>query len=202
MFQKRLDGSVDFYRGWTEYKRGFGNLTGEFWLGLDNIHNLTTNGSYKLRVDVEDFAGNIYYAEFDHFEVSSEIEKYQLSVGNYKGMNFYIVWNRYHLFLGRTKTGVVFNKQLNGCHFSDTHKWKFRPNKRRFSVPVRVFKNSILVLSKSNLHTVKSSVKSMLNFRTNSRHEITLRYKHIVLNLQYMFRMTNIDHQWRIQVNR
>ena len=91
MFQKRLDGSVDFYRSWTEYKRGFGNLTGEFWLGLDNIHRLSTSGSYKLRVDLEDFDGNTFFAEYDPFEVSSEGEKYQLSVGSYNGMNLYVI---------------------------------------------------------------------------------------------------------------
>jgi len=91
VFQKRLDGSVDFYRSWTEYKRGFGNLTGEFWLGLDNIHRLSTSGSYKLRVDLEDFDGNTFFAEYDPFEVSSEGEKYQLSVGSYNGMNLYVI---------------------------------------------------------------------------------------------------------------
>ena len=86
VFQKRLDGSVDFYRGWAEYKRGFGSLTGEFWLGLDNIHRLSSNGSYKLRVDLEDFAGNTYYAEYDLFKIASEGEKYELSVGSYSGV--------------------------------------------------------------------------------------------------------------------
>ena len=86
MFQKRLDGSVDFFRGWAEYERGFGSLTGEFWLGLDKIHRLTSSGSYKLRVDLEDFAGNITYAEYDLFEVASKAEKYKLNVGSYAGL--------------------------------------------------------------------------------------------------------------------
>ena len=91
VFQKRLDGSVDFYRGWAEYKRGFGSLTGEFWLGLDKIHRLTSSGNYKLRVDLEDFSGNTYYAEYDFFKVASEREKYELSVGSYSGLNFYVL---------------------------------------------------------------------------------------------------------------
>ena len=87
VFQKRLDGSVDFDRGWAEYKVGFGNLTGEFWLGLDKIHRLTRGGNYKLRVDLEDFAGNNFYAEYDLFKVGSEEEKYQLSVGSFEGLS-------------------------------------------------------------------------------------------------------------------
>ena len=86
VFQKRMDGSVDFYQGWAEYKRGFGSLTGEFWLGLDNIHRLTSSGNYKVRVDLEDFTGNTYYAEYDSFIVASEGEKYKLSVGSYTGL--------------------------------------------------------------------------------------------------------------------
>ena len=85
VFQKRLDGSVDFFRGWDDYKRGFGNLNGEFWLGLDNIHRLTVSSSNKLRVDLEDVQGNTAFAEYSYFAVANETENYLLSVGNYSG---------------------------------------------------------------------------------------------------------------------
>ncbi len=41
MFQRRQDGSVDFYRNWADYQGGFGDLKGEFWLGNDNPRALT-----------------------------------------------------------------------------------------------------------------------------------------------------------------
>jgi len=85
VFQKRLDGSVDFYRGWNDYKLGFGNLNGEFWLGLDKINRITNSERYKLRVDLEDIQGNTAYAEYDMFAVTSEKIKYQLSLGAYSG---------------------------------------------------------------------------------------------------------------------
>ena len=85
VFQRRLDGSVDFYLNWTDYKHGFGNLSGEFWLGNDNLHRLTAAGKVELRVDLEDFDGNITYAEYATFKVADEGDKYRLLIGGYSG---------------------------------------------------------------------------------------------------------------------
>ena len=85
VFQKRIDGSVDFYRDWANYKKGFGNLNGEFWLGLSQIYRLTNSERYQLRVDLEDLEGKTAYAEYDMFAIASERTKYQLSVGTYSG---------------------------------------------------------------------------------------------------------------------
>ena len=87
VFQRRLDGSVDFYRGWNDYKKGFGDLKGEFWLGLDKIHRLTSQGKNRLRVELEDWEGNSAYAEYNSFAVNSEGNNYKLSLGAYSGIN-------------------------------------------------------------------------------------------------------------------
>ena len=85
VFQKRLDGSVDFYLNWIDYKHGFGDLNGEFWLGLDKIHRLTSDNNNVLRVDLEDFEGSHTYAEYKMFGVKSENDKYKLILGSYSG---------------------------------------------------------------------------------------------------------------------
>ncbi|KAL9982263.1 hypothetical protein ACROYT_G004288 [Oculina patagonica] len=85
VFQKRLDGSVDFYLGWESYKNGFGELNGEFWLGNDNLHRLTAADDVMLRVDLEDFDGDIRYAEYTTFKEADEGDKYRLLIGGYSG---------------------------------------------------------------------------------------------------------------------
>jgi hypothetical protein len=85
VFQRRLDGSVDFYLGWQQYKTGFGNLNGEFWLGNDYIHRLTARTASTLRVELEDWNRNKTYAKYGSFSVGDESDKYRLSVGLYSG---------------------------------------------------------------------------------------------------------------------
>ena len=85
VFQRRQDGSVDFYRNWTDYENGFGNLTGEFWLGLGKINRLTKEQSNTLRVDLGDFDGNTSYAQYTTFSVGNSTTEYTLTVGGYSG---------------------------------------------------------------------------------------------------------------------
>ncbi|XP_077821536.1 ficolin-2 isoform X5 [Macaca mulatta] len=81
IFQRRVDGSVDFYRDWAAYKQGFGSRLGEFWLGNDNIHALTAQGTSELRVDLVDFEDNHQFAKYRSFKVADEKEKYNLVLG-------------------------------------------------------------------------------------------------------------------------
>ncbi|XP_047240806.1 tenascin isoform X2 [Girardinichthys multiradiatus] len=82
VFQRRKDGSVEFYNGWRDYVSGFGDLTGEFWLGLDNIYNLTKITKMSLRVDLRDKEEHVF-AKYSTFGVAKR--NYKLSVGGYSG---------------------------------------------------------------------------------------------------------------------
>ncbi|XP_066293511.1 microfibril-associated glycoprotein 4-like [Branchiostoma lanceolatum] len=85
LFQKRENGLINFYQDWQTYKIGFGDLRGEFWLGNDNLHRLTDQGVYELRVELEDFEGNSAHANYSIFHVEDEIHKYKLTVTGYTG---------------------------------------------------------------------------------------------------------------------
>ncbi|KAK2176617.1 hypothetical protein NP493_652g03028 [Ridgeia piscesae] len=86
VFQRRQDGSVDFYRNWAGYKAGFGNPAGEFWLGNDHLHELTSQKTnYTLRIDIGDWNGETRYAEYPEFRVGPEKDDYIISFGNYSG---------------------------------------------------------------------------------------------------------------------
>ena len=85
IFQRRVDGSVDFYLGWKNYTEGFGYLNGEFWLGLDKINRLLESGQNVLRVDLEYFENETHYAEYTIFAVAGKADKYRLNVGGYSG---------------------------------------------------------------------------------------------------------------------
>ena len=88
VFQRRTDGSTNFYRDWEAYRIGFGNLANEFWLGNSNIHDLTAQSESKgneLRVEMTSWENKSAYAKYSTFAVDDEKNKYKLTVENYSG---------------------------------------------------------------------------------------------------------------------
>ena len=86
VFQKRMDGSVDFNRTWNDYKHGFGNLVGEFWLGLDKIYRLTQNITKNmLRIDLGVTTCQTVHAEYEWFGIGKGTADYRLYIGNMTG---------------------------------------------------------------------------------------------------------------------
>ncbi|XP_073903505.1 tenascin-R isoform X2 [Castor canadensis] len=84
VFQRRQNGQTDFFRKWADYRIGFGNLEDEFWLGLDNIHRITSQGRYELRVDMRD-GQEVAFAYYDKFSVEDSRSLYKLRIGSYNG---------------------------------------------------------------------------------------------------------------------
>ncbi|XP_042151521.1 tenascin-like isoform X2 [Oncorhynchus tshawytscha] len=84
VFQRRMDGKTDFFQGWENYSKGFGELSGEFWLGNENLHNLTSMAPMTLRVDLR--AGDeSVFAKYSAFTVDTVRKNYALKVSGYSG---------------------------------------------------------------------------------------------------------------------
>ncbi|XP_059168489.1 ficolin-2-like [Physella acuta] len=85
IFQRRVSGTVDFYRNWTEYKYGFGDFSsGNFYLGNENLYLFSSVRQTQLRVDLI-FNGTKYFAKYSSFNISSEADGYRLYVNGYTG---------------------------------------------------------------------------------------------------------------------
>lgn len=110
-----MNGKTDFYRAWSEYKAGFGNLSEEFWLGIAlycscyhphqngvDPHNFISNwflflwlGNELLHnltsigsvsLRVDLRSGNdTAYARYTNFSVASEERNYTITVSGYTG---------------------------------------------------------------------------------------------------------------------
>ncbi|KAL3866956.1 hypothetical protein ACJMK2_044200 [Sinanodonta woodiana] len=85
VFQRRTDGKEDFYRGWFDYQVGFGNLNGEFWLGNQQLHMMTSQGWYELRVDMILINGSRVFAKYNVIDVKGIDEYYRIFVDGYSG---------------------------------------------------------------------------------------------------------------------
>ena len=82
VIQRRQDGSVDFDRSWNDYRVGFGNLSGEFWLGNYILRILTASTDpWQLQIDIMDWQNKTATAGYGFFWISGD--NYQLHVDSY-----------------------------------------------------------------------------------------------------------------------
>ncbi|XP_031167226.1 microfibril-associated glycoprotein 4-like [Sander lucioperca] len=130
VFQRRLDGTLNFYRGWNQYKTGFGSGTGEYWLGLENIYYLTNNRKSELLVDMEDFEGRKAFARYSSFSVG-EGDGFVLSVSGlisggagdslsyHNGMKFTTFDKDQDNWSGNCARLTLGAFWFNGCHHAN-----------------------------------------------------------------------------------
>ncbi|XP_045178930.2 microfibril-associated glycoprotein 4-like [Mercenaria mercenaria] len=71
VFQNRFDGSVDFFRNSSEYENGFGDKSGEFWLGLKFVQEMASHGKTELRLDLTAGDGRTGYETFPNFKLDN-----------------------------------------------------------------------------------------------------------------------------------
>ena len=90
VIQRRVpDGTVNFTRNWCDYENGFGDLEGEFWYGLRNIHHLTTRDDVELRIDmVTEDDGTEFSWTYQTFRVAGADDNYTLTIGEGEGTGF------------------------------------------------------------------------------------------------------------------
>uniref|UniRef100_A0A8C3TCZ7 Angiopoietin like 4 n=1 Tax=Chelydra serpentina TaxID=8475 RepID=A0A8C3TCZ7_CHESE len=79
VIQRRLDGSVDFDQLWEAYRNGFGDLSGDFWLGLEKVYHIVQERSYNLSIELQDWEGNSQLIQF-LFSLGGENTAYTLSL--------------------------------------------------------------------------------------------------------------------------
>ncbi|CAD5122942.1 DgyrCDS11337 [Dimorphilus gyrociliatus] len=85
IIQKRHEGSTNFFRDWSEYKKGFGQQFSDHWIGLDNIHKLTNQDRYSLRIDMMNWERETATVEYEYFSVDNEANGYKLNISGFSG---------------------------------------------------------------------------------------------------------------------
>ena len=89
VIQRRKDRSINFTdRDWVEYEDGFGNLYGEFWIGLRSMHCLTSQGNWELRIDYHLANGTKSYLHYNNFAVGSPEDQYPLNISGFDGIGW------------------------------------------------------------------------------------------------------------------
>ncbi|XP_060068682.1 microfibril-associated glycoprotein 4-like [Ylistrum balloti] len=82
VLQRRFNGLVLFNRSFAEYENGFGELYGEFWIGLKKMHILA-HSSRKVKFNLQALNGTWLPLEYNSFYISNASQQYTLHVSNH-----------------------------------------------------------------------------------------------------------------------
>ena len=86
VIQRRVSGGTkNFTKNWEAYEQGFGDLEGEFWFGLGNIHCLTTREEVELRIDMKATSGAHINWTYQEFRVDGPEDNYRLHISQGEG---------------------------------------------------------------------------------------------------------------------
>ena len=83
--RNRVGSTVNFNRNLSDYERGFGDLTGDFWYGLEELQCLTQRGTWEMRIDYEHRNGTISYLHYTSFRVDTIALNYRILVSRFIG---------------------------------------------------------------------------------------------------------------------
>ncbi len=86
---------VAFDKNWNEYENGFGNLSGEFWFGLKNMHCLTSREPMEVEVELGKLDGTKLVLVYGEFRIGGPETSYTLHIADkqHKGEDYFAYHN-------------------------------------------------------------------------------------------------------------
>ena len=172
VIQRRIaNGTVNFTRNWENYKNGFGDLYSEFWIGLDNIYQLTNQQEVELHISVWNNSETSITWNYQTFRISDSADNYRLTVGGGTGDG-----NRDTLAYNNGKYFTTYDRDNNGnnCGYKDQGGWWYTNcafanlNGRHESsgLPGTWQSEELLIWNNGSGHTVYTNSVMMIRSKT------------------------------------
>lgn len=86
VFQRRFNGKLDFNRVWEEYKWGFGDTKGEYWLGNEYVSELTSANNQEFFISATSFSNETNQCHYEEVFVHNEENGYELTFGAFRSI--------------------------------------------------------------------------------------------------------------------
>ena len=75
----RISNTNEFYRGFSDYKTGFGDIIRNHWLGFNSIKKILSTIDFMVRFEFEN--SQLDYFEVDLIKIGSESQNFILTLG-------------------------------------------------------------------------------------------------------------------------